>query len=103
MGFRLRMQLAEAFGPVNRWYCSQAYGREVEDRELLLIYFIKSGGAKDFAQRFEHAMGPMNRWYCSEFYNRDIRDPEILWDYYINVRQSRRSSMSARESESAQM
>jgi hypothetical protein len=78
------MQLAEAVGPVNRWYCSQAYCRRVEDPELLLVYFIKSGGAKDFGDRFEKAMGALNRWYCSEFYARDIRDPEILWDYYVN-------------------
>ena len=45
----LRMQLDEAFGPVNRWYCSQYYGREVDDRETLLQYYIKHGGASHFA------------------------------------------------------
>ena len=83
MDLRIRLQLADAFGPENRWYCSEAFGREVDDQELLLIYYIKSGGAADFAQRFEQAMSPLNRWYCSEFYRRDIRDPEILWDYYV--------------------
>jgi len=84
MDFRIRLQLAEAFGPVNRWFCSEAYGREVDDKESLLIYYIKSGGAADFAKRYNQAMGVLNRWYCSEFYRRDIRDPEILWDYYMN-------------------
>lgn len=84
MCFRLRKQLAEAFGPVNRWYCSQAYGQPVDDRDLLLTYFIKSGGAADFAVRYGEAMGALNRWYCSEFHGRDIRDPETLWNYYTN-------------------
>jgi hypothetical protein len=80
---RVCLQLAEAAGPVNRWYCSQAYGQPVNDRELLLSYFIKSGGAADFAARFAEAMGPLNRWYCSEYYGRDVRDPLVLWDYYM--------------------
>ena len=83
MCFRIRKQLAEVVGPENRLYCSQAYGYRIDDPETLLIYFIRSGGAADFALRFEQAMGPMNRWYCSEFYGRDIQDPEILWDYYM--------------------
>ncbi len=83
MDFRIRLQLAEAFGPVNRWFCSQAYGCRIDDRELLLVYYIKSGGAADFAKRYDQAMGPLNRWYCSEFYRRDIRDPRILWEYYV--------------------
>jgi hypothetical protein len=83
MDFRLHLQLAEAFSPVNRWYCSEAYRREVNEPELLLIYYIKSGGAANFAERFRHAMGATNRWYCSEFYRREIRDPQILWQYYI--------------------
>ena len=85
MSFRLRKQLDEAFGPVNRWYCAQAYGRPVNEPELLLIYFIKSGGAADFASRYDDAMGPLNRWYCSEFYGRDIGDPEALWNYYMKT------------------
>jgi len=75
--------LAEAHGPVNRWFCSQAFGYEVRDPELLLIYFIKSGGAADFANRFNEAMGPLNRWYCSEFHGREISDPQTLWNYYM--------------------
>ena len=48
---RIRMQMEEAFGPVNRWYCSQHYGREVTDRETLIAYYIKHGGAEHFARR----------------------------------------------------
>jgi hypothetical protein len=83
MDARIRLQLAEAFGPINRWFCSEAYGCEVLDLELLLTYYIKSGGARSFAERFNQATGKVNRWYCSEFYRRDIRDPETLWDYYM--------------------
>jgi hypothetical protein len=83
MCFRLRMQLAEALGQTNRWYCSQSHGRMIDDPELLLIYFIRSGGAADFSRRFDLAMGPDNRWYCSEFHRKDIRDPEILWTYFM--------------------
>ena len=83
MHVRLRLQLAEVLGPDNRWYCSQARGRAVDDPEELLIYFIRSGGAADFAHRFVQAMGPLNRWYCSEHFGREIRDPEILWNYYM--------------------
>jgi hypothetical protein len=84
MDFRVWLQLAEAFGPTNRWFCSEAYRREIDDPELLLIYYIKSGGAADFARRYDQAMAMPNRWYCSEFYNRDIRDPQILWEYYMS-------------------
>jgi len=84
MNFRLRLQLDEAFGATNRWYCSQAYGRKIDDPELLLTYYIKSGGAAVFARKWDQAMGTQNRWYCSEFYGRDIRDPEILWEYYLD-------------------
>lgn len=83
MELRIHLQLAEAFGPENRWYCSEVHGREVCDPELLVAYYIKSGGAADFAERFDEAMGATNRWYCSEFYRREIRDPQILWEYYI--------------------
>ena len=84
MHCRVRLQLAEALGPVNRWYCSQAHGREIDHPELLLNYFIKSGGAEDFAIRYEQAMGEENRWYCSQFHGREIHDPEILWNYYMS-------------------
>jgi hypothetical protein len=80
---RNRLQLAEALGPSNRWYCSKAHGREITDCEVLVAYYIRSKGAKDFAKRYDEAMGPENRWYCSEFYGREIRDLEILWEYYM--------------------
>ncbi len=82
--YRTRLQLNEALGPVNQWYCSQAHGRPVTSQELLLCYFIKSGGARDFAARYSQAMGPLNRWYCSEYYGYEVRDPETLWNYYMN-------------------
>jgi hypothetical protein len=88
MNFRLRMQLAEALGHVNRWYCSQAHGYPVDDPELLMCYFVRSGGAIDFARRYDEAMGAKNRWYCSEFHGRDIRDPKTLWTYYLTNGQS---------------
>ena len=84
--FRTRAQLAEVFGPVNRWYCSQAHGRPVQEEETLLVYFIKRGGARDFALRYDEAMSPLNRWYCSEFHGRDVREPEALWTYYMRYR-----------------
>lgn len=83
MHFRLRLQLAEALGPVNRWYCSQFCRREVVDPDELWTYFIKSGGAADFARRYSAAMSADNRWYCSQHYRRDVREPQILWEYYI--------------------
>src|SRR5438874_3166270 len=82
MHIRHRMQLAEALGPDKRWYCSQALGRTIEDAETLLIHFIRSGGAVDFAIRYSQAMSPENRWYCSEYYGYDVRDPVILWQYF---------------------
>jgi hypothetical protein len=96
MEFRVRLQLAEVFGPVNRWFCSQAFGREIREPEMLLIYYIRSGGAADFALRYEQAMGKDNRWYCSEFYGRDIRDPGILWDYYVKHCAGRRAENDPR-------
>jgi hypothetical protein len=87
--FRTRLQLEEAFGELNRWFCSQAYGRQIEDAEMLVSYYVRSGGAANFAKRFDEAMGDKNRWFCSEFYFRDIRDPEVLWDYYINYAPAR--------------
>jgi hypothetical protein len=90
MHFRTRVQLAEALGPVNRWFCSQAYGYAVQDPELLLKYYIKSGGAADFALRFDEAMSSQNRWFCSECHRREIHDPEALWNYYMSCGQPER-------------
>lgn len=89
MTFRAKLQLEEALGCHNRWFCCQFYGREITDPNTLLAYFIKSGGAADFARRYSQAMSPHNRWYCSEFYARPIDDPEVLWDYYLNHRHLR--------------
>jgi hypothetical protein len=82
MNHRTQVQLAEAFGPENRWYCSQAYGRCVVDQATLLTYFIKSGGAADFDLRWRLAMSDDNKWFCSEHYGVEVTDPNILWSYY---------------------
>jgi hypothetical protein len=84
MSFRARMQLAEALGPDNRYFCSQFYGREIKDPETLIGYFIDQGGAADFAERFDEAMGELNRWYCSEHHCKPITDPPTLWKYYMS-------------------
>ncbi len=84
MDVRVRLQLDEALGSLNRWFCSQAHRRPVHDPEVLVCYYVKSGGAADFARRFEEAMGDDNRYFCSEFYNREIWDPEVLWEYYMS-------------------
>jgi hypothetical protein len=81
--FRLRMQLAEALGEDNRWFCSREHGYEVHDPDLLVKHFVKKGGAADFARRFAEAMGEDNRWYCSEHHGYEVRDPERLWKYYV--------------------
>lgn len=47
----LDRQLAEALGPVNRWYCSEHYGRCVSEPNTLIEYYIKSGGAEQFARQ----------------------------------------------------
>jgi len=81
-GFRTRMQLAEAFGSTNRYFCSLYDGYCVRDRNRLLEYFARNSGCVDFARRFAEAMGEVNRWYCSRYYGRAIDDPRILWSYY---------------------
>lgn len=47
----LQTQIQEALDPVNRWYCSQYYGFEVTEPNILLAYYIKHGGAKHFRDR----------------------------------------------------
>src|SRR4051812_40390036 len=89
---RVEMQLAEALGPVNKYYCSCHFEREVADYNTLLMYFIRLGGAADFARRWAQAMGPDNRWYCSEYYKQPITDERILWNYYMTHRQGGDSS-----------
>ena len=46
----LQRQIEAALGPENRWYCSEFFGREITDPDLLLEYFIKHGGADFFGQ-----------------------------------------------------
>jgi len=48
----VRMQLEEAFGPDNRWFCSEHYCGEVNEPDLLLEYYIKHGGAERFRRKF---------------------------------------------------
>jgi hypothetical protein len=79
---RTRMQLAEAFGSTNRYFCSAFYDKPIRDREMLLAYFAANTGCTDFARRFKEAMSRDNRYFCSQFYQRAIDDPKILWAYY---------------------
>ena len=83
MRFRAQLQIEEALGETNRYFCCKAYNQEVRDDELLVRYYIESGGAEDFERRFRHAMSNENRWYCSEFYLREVSDPWLLWHYYM--------------------
>ena len=46
----LEHQMHEALGPVNKWYCSQHYGYEVTNPEVLICYYIKHGGASHYRQ-----------------------------------------------------
>jgi hypothetical protein len=43
-------QIDAALAPENRWYCSEFYGREITDGDVLLEYFIKHGGAECFGK-----------------------------------------------------
>ena len=81
-GFRTRMQMAEAFGSTNRYFCSRFDGYPVRDRNRLLEYFADNCGCVDFARRFAEAMGEDNRWYCSRYHGRPIDDQKTLWNYY---------------------
>lgn len=47
----LEQQKREALGETNKWFCSQFYGYEITDPELLLAYYIKHGGASGYRQR----------------------------------------------------
>ena len=87
---RVEMQFAEAFGCDNRYFCSLYYGCEVKDKDVLLKYFVRFGGAKDFAYRWQMAMSADNRWYCSEWYRQPISDERILWHYYMLHRDDER-------------
>src|SRR5262249_32210533 len=93
MHFPTQKQRAEALRPVNRWYCSQHFKCNVHDPDALMEYFIRSGGAADFARRYNDALGPVNRWYCSQFHHQDVRDPETLWNYFEKYGQERPPKM----------
>jgi hypothetical protein len=84
------MQLAEALGPDNKFFCSCYFCREVTDADTLLMYFVRSGGAADFARRWNQAMSDDNRWFCSMYYNQPVRDERTLWIYYMRNRSDNR-------------
>jgi hypothetical protein len=86
MHIRVHLQLAEALGDVNRWFCSEFYNRAISDPHILLEYFIRNGGAANFAHRFRQAFSDLNRYYCSEYYGRHISDPVVIWNYYMEYR-----------------
>lgn len=48
LGAWLQAQREEAMGPVNKWFCSQHYGKEITDPETLMRYYIEHGGAAAF-------------------------------------------------------
>jgi hypothetical protein len=55
----LQRQIDAALAPENRWYCSEFYGCEITDGDVLLEYFIKHGGAECFGEpRRRHAAAP---------------------------------------------
>jgi hypothetical protein len=78
------MQLIEALGDENRWYCSQKLLRPVHEEEVLMTHFIRNGGAANFAKRWRDAMGDKNRWYCAQFYGYQVIDEEVLWRYFVD-------------------
>lgn len=96
--FRIQAQITEARGPLNRYYCSLAMGKPVEDDETLMRYFIRSGGAADFAIRYRQALSDANRWYCSEYFGFQVTDPEMLWDYYTRISRELTDSRLAQSS-----
>ena len=53
----LAAQVREALGPVNKWYCSQCYGREITDPEMLLRYYITHNGGSHIAPTYANAKG----------------------------------------------
>jgi len=56
-------QLEEALGPVNRWFCSQHYGREVTEPDLLVEYYIRHGGAEHFRHKYGRSSESSPRRY----------------------------------------
>ncbi len=41
MAFRARMQVAEALGADNRWFCSQSCGRGIDDPDALVQIILR--------------------------------------------------------------
>ena len=83
MDFRTWLQITEALGPVNRWYCCERIQIAFLSPDKLMEHYIRFGGARDFAFRFSGAMSELNRWYCSEFHHRDVRDQRMLFKYFM--------------------
>jgi hypothetical protein len=86
--FRFRALIDEVLSDENRWHCGTSHHKKVDSHDELLVYFVNSGGIKDFARRYLQAMSATNRYYCGQFYGRRIDDPEILWNYYMEHRRS---------------
>jgi hypothetical protein len=47
----VKAEVAEALGPDNKWYCSEHFGREITNPEILICYYIKHGGPEQFRKR----------------------------------------------------
>ena len=47
----IRDEMQEAFGAVNKWYCSKYNGYEVTDPDTLLAYYIRNGGPQRYRER----------------------------------------------------
>lgn len=47
----MQQQIEQAMSALNRWFCSQYYGHDIDDPEVLLRYYIQHGGAKDFSNQ----------------------------------------------------
>ena len=62
----LNQQRQEALGSVNKWYCSQHHGYEVNDPEVLLAYYIKHGGAQAFRREHIIESRPENQSACRQ-------------------------------------
>ena len=58
----VRMQLEEALGPVNRWYCSQRHGYDVRDPDKLVEHYVRNGGAESFSRRFRIPVPSEHQW-----------------------------------------
>src|SRR4051812_31577174 len=89
MTYRVCAQIEEALGCDNRHFCSEFYGYEVDEPNLLMEYFIRSGAAANFFARYKEAMGEPNRWFCGECYGHRVNDEKTLWEYFNNHEQIR--------------